>query len=255
MKITSIALDKAVSDGPVDAFSRVLLGDSPTLDEVLDCLASLRVADSRHRYLCTLDDAGQCRYTSMHASDDARIALYEDEDPETPEDALAARERLLAHVIAQLEHSTHRLQWPALAGTLMCSDEDIEALVAANATPDLIVDEVVCVQQVPVDRDDLLIAALPNGYFSADWDIFQNHALIRHLQERHDYRLFGLGASWLGFQRDCEPSPAEADALVADLQRVYAAGTHDTWPQLAATLATRTTLLLGYTEGFSEQLP
>ncbi len=110
----------------------------------------------------------------------------------------------------------------------MCSNEDIEALVAANATPDLIVDEVVCVQQVPVDRDDLLIAALPNGYFSADWDIFQNHALIRHLQEHHGYRLFGLGASWLGFQRDSAPSPAQANALVADLQRVYAAGTHDT---------------------------
>lgn len=255
MKISSIPLDKAVVDGPIDAFSRALLGDSPSLAEVLEYLASLRTADPRYRYLCTLDDAGQCRYTSMHASDDARIALYEDEEPATPEDALAARERSLAHVIAQLEHSSHRLEWTALAGTLLCNDADIEALVAANAAPDLIVDAVVCVQQVPVDRDDLLIAALPNGYFSADWDIFQNHALIRHLQERYDYRLFGLGASWLGFQRDRAPSPAEASALVADLQRVYAAGTDDTWSQLAATLASRTTLLLGYTEDFSEQLP
>ena len=40
MKITSIALDKAVSDGPIDAFSHALLGDSPTLDEVLEYLAS-----------------------------------------------------------------------------------------------------------------------------------------------------------------------------------------------------------------------
>ncbi|RTQ91148.1 MULTISPECIES: hypothetical protein [Stenotrophomonas] len=255
MKITSIPLDKAVVDGPIDAFSHALLGDSPTLDEVLEYLASQHAADPRYRYLCTLDDAGQCRYTSMHASDDERIALYEDEDPATPEDALAARERLLAHVVAQLEHSTHRLQWTALAGTLMCSDEDIEALVAANAKPDLIVDAVVCVQQVPVDRDDLLIAALPNGYFSADWDLFQNHALILHLQERYDYHLFGLGASWLGFERDSVPSPAQANALVADLQRVYAAGTDVTWSQLATTLATRTTLLLGYTEDFSEQLP
>lgn len=255
MKIISIPLDKAVSEGLIDAFSHVLLSDSPTLDEVLDCLASLHMADPRHRYLCTLDDVGQCRYTSMHASDDERIALYEDEDPATPEDALAARERLLAHVVAQLEHSTHRLEWTALAGTLMCSNEDTEALVAANATPDLIIDDVVCVQQVPVASDDLLIAALPNGYFSADWDIFQNHALLRHLQERHGYRLFGLGASWLGFQRDRAPSPAETSALVADLQRVYAAGTHGTWSELAATLANRTTLLLGYTEDFSEQLP
>ncbi len=254
MKIISIPLDKAVSEGLIDAFSHVLLSDSPTLDEVLDCLASLHMADPRHRYLCTLDDVGQCRYTSMHASDDERIALYEDEEPATPGDAWAARRRLLAHVVAQLEHSMHRLEWSALAGTLMCSDEDIEALVAANATPDLIIDDVVCVQQVPVTRDDLLIAALPNGYFSADWDIFQNHALIRHLQEHYDYRLFGLGASWLGFQRDSAPSPAEASALVADLQRVYAAGTHGTWSELAATLANRTTLLLGYTEDFSEQL-
>lgn len=108
MKITSIPLDKAVVDGPIDAFSHALLGDSPTLDEVLEYLASRHAADPRYRYLCTLDDVGQCRYTSMHASDDARIALYEDEDPETPEDALAARERLLAHVVAQLEHSSHR---------------------------------------------------------------------------------------------------------------------------------------------------
>lgn len=255
MKITSIALDKAVSDGPIDAFSHALLGDSPSLNEMLEYLASLQTADPRYRYLCTLDDAGQCRYTSMHASNDERIALYEDEDPATPDDALAARERLLAHVIAQLEHSSHRLQWTALAGTLLCNDADIEALVAANAAPDLIVDEVACVQQVPVDRHDLLIAALPNGYFSADWDIFQNHALIRHLQEYHGYRLFGLGASWLGFQRDSAPSPAEASALVADLQHIYAAGTDDTWSQLATTLAARTTLLLGYTEDFSEQLP
>ena len=168
---------------------------------------------------------------------------------------MAARGRLLAHVVAQLEHSSHRLEWGALAGTLMCNDADIEALVAANAAPDLIVDEVVCVQQVPVDRDDLLIAALPNGYSARTGTSSRTTPLIRHLQKHYDYHLFGLGASWLGFQRDSAPSPAEADALVADLQRVYAAGTHDTWSQLAATLTSRTTLLLGYTEGFSEQLP
>ena len=59
---------------PIDAFSHALLGDSPTLDEVLEYLASRHAADPRYRYLCTLDDVGQCRYTSMHASDDARIA-------------------------------------------------------------------------------------------------------------------------------------------------------------------------------------
>lgn len=254
MKMTLIPLENAVSDGPIDAFSHALLTDAPTLDEVRACLASLHAGDERHRYLCTLDDAGQCRYTSMHAADDERIALYDDEDPATPADALVSRQRLLAHVVAQLEDARHRLHWTALAGTLMCSDPDIEALLAANSTPDRIVDDVVCVQRVPVERDDLLIAALPNGYFSADWDVFKNHALICHLQQQYGYRLFGLGASWLGFQRDSAPGPAQAAALVADLKQVYAAGTDAAWAGLAATLATRTTLLLGYTEDFSAAL-
>ncbi|WP_303637182.1 hypothetical protein [Stenotrophomonas tuberculopleuritidis] len=255
MKMTLIPLEKAVSDGPIDAFSHALLTDAPTLDEVRACLASLRADDVRHRYLCTLDDAGQCRYTSMHASDDARIALYDDEEPATPVDALLARERVLVHVVSQLEHSAHRLEWTALAGTLACNDEDIETLVAANAAPGSLLDDVVCVQRVPVDRDDLLIAALPNGYFSADWDIFQNHALIRHLQQHHGYHLFGLGASWLGFQRSSAPTPAETRTLVEDLRKAYAAGAEDTWTRLAQTLAARTTLLLSYTEDFSARFP
>lgn len=254
MKMTLIPLENAVSDGPIDAFSHALLTDAPTLDEVRTCLASLRAGDERHRYLCTLDDAGQCRYTSMHASDDERIALHDDEEPATPADALLSRQRGLVHVVTQLEQSRHRLHWTALAGTLICNDQDIEALLTANGSPDRIVDDVVCVQRVPVARDDLLIAALPNGYFSADWDVFQNHALICHLQQQYGYRLFGLGASWLGFQRDAAPDAAQAAALVADLEQVYAAGTGQVWAALATTLTARATLLLGYTENFSAAL-
>ena len=55
-------------------------------------------------------------------------------------------------------------------------------------------------------------------------------------------------------ERDSAPLPAEASALVTDLQHIFATGRDDTWSHLAATLATRTTLLLGYTEDFSEQL-
>ena len=33
----------------------------------------------------------------------------------------------------------------------------------------------------PCPTTSSMIAGQPNGYFSADWDSFQNHAVIRHL--------------------------------------------------------------------------
>ena len=75
--------------------------------------------------------------------------------------------------------------------------------------------------RVPVPEDNLLIAGMVNGYFSADWDVFQNHAIIRRLEERHGYRFFGIGAAWLGFIRPQAPGADEARRLVADLTELY----------------------------------
>jgi hypothetical protein len=253
MKIVRVPLDQALSDGPVDAFSHLVLSQSPRLSEILDCMAEQRAAFPSQRFLCTLDDLDQCCYTSMHASDDARIAFGVDagEDATSHTEAFAARCEVLSHVIERLEWSEHRVEWSTLTGSLSCSDQDVQTLSEVNDDPDSILDDIVCIQRVPVTREDLLIAALPNGYFEADWDIFQNHALARHLRDRFSYRLFGMGASWLGFQREDLLADADVLALIGDLQTVYGSlESADAWAALGDVLRRRTTLFLGYTEDF-----
>ena len=245
----------------IDTFSYWRLSEVATLAEVLACLDDLRRREPAQRFLCTLDDLGQCCYTSMHACEDARL---EPDDADTDVDyddpvALHAHEtKRLAHVQAQLDAPTLRHDWRALAQARLSSQADVEALVAMNRDPDQVLahDDVVYVQRVPVPRDDLLIAGLPNGYFSSDWNVFQNHALIRHLEAAHGYRFFGIGASWLGFVRTQAPDVEQARGLVSDLALVYPsedeAAAADAWGALASLLTGRTTLLLGYTENFAD---
>lgn len=248
MKIDQIPFGQADAEEEIDAFSHLRLSDSPSLTQILDCLAAQRPS-ADHALLCTLDDLDQCLYTSMHASDNERIFI--DDPPESDESSteLTTRVRRLNHVVEQLQHSEHRIDWMAMHGTLFCNDQDIQTLVEVNQNPDSILDETIYILRIPVEENDLLIAAMPNGYFSADWDVFQNHALIRHLGSRYGYRLFGIGAAWLGFQRDAPPT--DTRALVADLRLLYGSvGTDSSWNSLGEILSQRNTLFVGYTEDF-----
>ncbi|WP_225540798.1 hypothetical protein [Xanthomonas sp. XNM01] len=255
MRIEAIAPGQIQPFRAVNALAALQLTGIPSLEALLVFLEQQRAADPALRVLCTLDDLGQCGYTSMHASMDDRIYLEEhDVEDESPAAEHARALHRLAHVAAVLDADAHRVDWTALAGTLECNDADIDALAAMNAAPDAVLDDEVHVLRVPVARDDLLIAGLPNGYFRFDWDIFQNHALARRLQDAHGYRLFGIGASWLGFVGAQPLAAAAADALVADLRLVYGpAGSEQAWQALATAVRTRRTLLLGYTGNFAER--
>lgn len=248
---------------PVNTFSHLRLSEVRSLAEVLACLDTLQSREPAHQFLCTLDDIDQCCYTSMHAREDARLTpdddgADEDLDYDDPVALHGHEARRLAHVAAQLDAPALRQDWRALGEARLSSQDDVDALLAMNSNPDQLLahDDVVYVQRVPVPRDDLLIAGLPNGYFSADWDVFQNHALIRHLATTHGYRFFGIGASWLGFVRAQAPDEAQARRLVDDLAQVYpsdeAAAAAEAWNSLASLLTGCKTLLLGYTENFAE---
>ena len=240
---------------PIDTFSCRRLSGGLALRQVLDCLGALRQADPDHRYLCTLDDLNQCCYTSGHAGRDDRIDI----DPgatdfDDPESLRAFEARRLAHVTARLQNPALRETWDNVCGTLATSVDDVVALVGMNRDPDRVLDDVIYVQRLAAPDDDLLIAGLPNGYFTCDWNLFQNHAVIRRMGERHGYRFFGIGASWLGFVRDRPVGKDGADRLVADLADLYGCGGADArpaWEELAGIVAAGTILLLGYTENFA----
>ena len=256
MEITPVDYREKYAFQPVDTLSHRRLSGALSLREVLACLDELRLKDSSHRYFCTLDDINQCCYTSGHAGNDDRLDVdYGDTDFDDPESVHAFEVSRVAHVAAQLQDPALRQSWEDVCGTLTTSQEDIDVLVDTNRDPDRVLDTVVYIQRVAVPQDDLVIAGLPNGYFSCDWDVFQNHAVIRRLHERHGYRFLGLGASWLGFVRDAPPGKAAAEALVADLADLYGCAGDEyqaSWRQLVEIAADGNVLLLGYTENFAE---
>lgn len=240
---------------PINTYSHLRLSEVTSLQEVLDCLATLRREQPEFRFLCTLDDIGQCCYTSGHASMDDRLYLDGDVDFDDPEAVHAWEGKGLAHVAAQLQSGLQQT-WSDVVGELEITDEGIDALLAMNRNADAVLDDVVYVQRLPVARDDLLIAGLPNGYFSCDWDVFQNHAVIRHLQEKHAYRFFGMGAAWLGFIRDQPIESSDAESLVADLRQLYGqhkpAHNETAWREFSQVIQQQEVLLLGYIENFAE---
>ena len=237
------------------------LEDFDGLQEVLQHLDQLAAKDTSHRYLCTLDDVSQCSYTCGHAGQDDRLYLDspDDMDWDDPKQERAWEPASLQHRLAQLNNSEVAQSWEQVCGSLCTMADDVLALLQANRAPDLLLDDVVYVQRIPVSSDDLKIAAQPNGYFSADWDTFQNHAIIRHLATQYGYRFFGMGAAWMGFVRSAPPSEDLAQRLIADLRELYGKGraevhSHPGWAQLAELLQTQHTLLLGYVENMSESV-
>ncbi|AYF78488.1 hypothetical protein D7D52_36935 [Nocardia yunnanensis] len=106
---------------------------------------------------------------------------------------------------------------------------------------------------MPVGRDDLALAGIPNGYFEGDWDTFQNYAIVRRMAG-HGYRHIGTGASLLGFDRPSVPTVDEAQAVVADLASLYGAPDSSAWSELATVLSEQRILLIGYTEDFADTL-
>lgn len=233
-----------------------------SLDELLAHLDALGATDLGHRYLSTLDDINQCSYTCGHAGQDERLYLDPPDELnwDAPEQVAAWKLAGLQHIVQQLSHPGVAQGWTDVCGTLAVCGEDVRALVAINREPDQLLDDVVYVQRLPVATDDLMIAGQPNGYFSVDWDTFQNHAIIRHLAAHHGYRFFAMGASCMGFVRPAPPSTDQAGSLVAALRELYGQGQdsevleHEGWAELAQLLPTRRTLVLGYTEGFAESM-
>ncbi|UOX90706.1 hypothetical protein MUY14_08795 [Amycolatopsis sp. FBCC-B4732] len=230
------------------------LDDVGTFTELLGVLARIRAEHRPARILCTLDDVSQCAYTSGHATEDDRLWFDDgDIDHDDPIARRRADDGRAARIAAALDDPGQQFPWQKLPGDRLGGEADVAALVEVNRNPDGFLDDVVLIQRVPVARDDLAIAGIPNGYFTSDWDVFQNHTIIRRMAA-HGYRLLGIGASLLGFDRPAPPAADKAEAVVADLQHLYGAPSTESWAELAALLPQRQLLFLGYTENFPDLL-
>ncbi|KAF0847537.1 hypothetical protein [Nocardia caishijiensis] len=254
MKTTLFGHHDPVRRDRLDSNTIAQLDDVTGFAEVLDALDAARARHPGDRIVCTLDDPYQCAYTSMHAT----LALRDDDwDEEPDDDDPAAVHRYdnasTGRIAALLDDPDRQIEWSTLHGTSTVSSYDLDALAAMNRTPDVVLDDVVLIQRVPVARDDLAIAGIPNGYFTADRDIFANHAVVRRMAD-HGYRFTGLGATLLGFDRPTPPTPKQVTALIADLTDLYGCPEATCWAELAESLPTQRLLLLGYAEDFGDAL-
>lgn len=224
-------------------------------DELLDVLAAERAAAAGKRVLLTLDDIAQCHYTSMHAleADELYVEEPDDFDEDDPAHMVAWERATTAHVAAQLLNPDLQVQWSDLAGRLDRDVRGLERIARVNARPTSVLDRQVQVLQVDVEGESEVIAGLVNGHFTSDLDVFANHAVVRQLA-RHGYRLFGLGASWLGFERDAALDEAEVEAVLDDLRHLC--GEHPdqqaAWASVATALTGQRWLFVGYTENYAD---
>lgn len=252
MRVTRFLPTDAVEWPRHDSNTIAVVEDVATLDALLAAVDDLRAEAAPARLLVTLDDVAQCTYTSGHASEDERLdAQLEDLDWEDAA-ALARHDDATARFVAeQLDRPELAADWTRLADVRVSGPADVEALVRLNRDPDLALDDTCAVQRVPVGRDDLVIAGMPNGYFTCDWNTFQNHAIVRRMAG-YGYRHVGIGAALLGFDRSSPLDEKQTDGVIADLVTLYGSGASVGWAELRSILLSSRVLLLGYTEDFAE---
>lgn len=234
-------------------FARIVIRDVTAFSELLELVRSQQRNHPDVAVFVTLDDLDQALYTSMHATESDELEVDTDDlDFDDPRADAVLQHRQFAHTSAQLANPELRLTWADLSGTRAGSVDEIDALVEMNENPVGVLDDVLLLLHVPVDDGSAAIAAMPNGYFSEDWNVLQNHAATRHLAERYGYRPLGIGASWIGFQRDAQLLPEEAAGLVGELADLYGTPDAPAWQRLGAVLTGQTALLLGYAGNFAD---
>ena len=245
------------SDGHrgIDRYSVALISGAASFSELLSEFQYIAKGRDGLTFI-TLDGLDQCLYTSGHATN--RYG-FGDGLHYPVDDVAEAREGYEAAVFARaqmrLNDPESRVAWDELSCTLLTSKEDLDALVEINLNPDVLLDEVHVVQNVPVNADTSLLAGIPNGYFEGDWTPFQNLAVSQRLVTRHGYAPLGIGASTLGFVRSIDQSHrGNIPALIADLQHLYGHSESSAWQKLAEILSNSSTLILGYTEDFAEMI-
>lgn len=253
VELTPISPEDTAGFRPVNQFSVLRIGAPDSMAQVLAEVDRLRAEAPDQGHLVTLDNLGQALYTSMHALEDPRFHVEEpDLDWDDPASDRVYEAAVLEHAVQVLADPAHRVEVHDVAARLAYDDAEVAALGTINRTPELLLDDPVYVQRIPVAENDLLLAGLVNGYFTSDLDVFENQAIVRHLALHHGYRFLGIGASTIGFDRHTPPTPEQAAALVADLGQIYGCPQAVGWQELAGVLTGSRVLAVGYTENLAD---
>lgn len=179
----------------------------------------------------TLDDYGQACYTSGHARGAHELdvdesldldAFYDREHAPGSPASIAHHETLFTVMRRNLLAKAEGITFADLAGKLDLNHLDSPGFLALNAAPDAALDDrgEHYLLLAPVDDPAEAISAFPNGYFHDDLSPMDILVLARRLRS-YGYRLFGIGASYVGFLRDQPITDEDANLLARDILSLH----------------------------------
>lgn len=212
-------------------FESFVIEDLNSFDELIKIYEAYKQDNFGKTIILTLDNLGQAEYTSGHSINSNNleetegydlsgldIVCFEDGEHlgylSTPSEFFIRKENFLKQ--------TKDIDFKSVCERELTIDEDeILILKKVNQAPFNYLDEQIILKIVPVEKAYEGICGFPNGYFSSDLNPFENYALAKHLFEKYNYELFGIGASFLGFLRNEELDENKVKELIADLSKLY----------------------------------
>lgn len=191
--------------------------------EVLTTYQNLKEQYAPRRIFLILEDEGQANYTSGHRSH--RKPFNNEIGIELDYDSIEYQTDCVPKII---QHYTEQLKNKEYHKTLSdCSDkmelldkDDVKALLLYNQNPLPIMDKEMMVLAGEFESESLKLALLINGYFSADFDPFENLAIIEMMAD-YGYEFIGLGASILGFIKTDKFNESQLSELMDKIGFVY----------------------------------
>ncbi|AUC23523.1 hypothetical protein BTO15_16070 [Polaribacter sejongensis] len=239
-------------------FESFLIENIKSYEELMDVYQTYKQNHPDKTIILTLDDLGQAEYTSGHACDWNSLldtegydlsgldkACY-DEDNEhlghlsTPSEYFIIRENFLKQ--------TKGIDFKKVCErNINNSEDDVLDLENMNESPLAFLDKQVILKILPVEKSYEGLTGFPNGYFNADLSPFENYALSKHLFEKYSLELFGIGASFLGFNKNEKLEENKVKELIVDLAKLYNT-TESEFDKLAEIIKDKNHLFLRYTE-------
>lgn len=204
---------------PADIFIQGQIEKVDTWQDVVNYILSENEVHTGQYVLSSFDDINQAGYTSMHASTGNELN-YRPECTDIDYDSPQYYHNEFNYRLNVFRTHTQQAL-SALTGKISLTDVDITILTKINSEPMLVCDMPIRLDKVPVSKSSELLAFFPNGYFSCDFNTFENKALSEHLSHHFNYQLISIGASVLAFARK-EPLKAdEADKLALQFIDIF----------------------------------
>lgn len=228
MKTSILSLDDANYEVLCDEYRGT---EIKSLNDILDKLAEFESKYPNHVALTTLDDLGQADYTSMHATIAHDLDDIEGHDLSTVDSTAFEDGEHIGYLSSKSEFFIRKSNFIAKVKSVtfsnVCSEgltldnKELSVIEKIHANPIDYIDREVAIKIVPVEYSALAICAFPNGYFACDLSPFDNYALAKHLEKNYGYKLFGIGASLVGFQRKEPLNATQALQLSKDIAKLY----------------------------------